>query len=543
MLHYKLFVLLAGFFNATPAINMTMLSAANLAEKNVIQTELNDLGIDLSLENEDSKKIIAAYKTFNEKEHKESYLAFYIHDKELKQTIKNINVTIKKSVAIETFSLAPSITNRYEALYFGSTDDNRIHKYAVQIDYDLSTYKYIEFNIGRMTLSDGESISYPFNVTYNNDNYQYSIKDVIELKNTKAGSIFLEENAGANKFFSGSKGKHNILYGFDIDSNYNINQLQEVEFIYDLYKTEALAYSEPNQDLMTGLATSKIAKLFTSKGFFDKDYLESKEFKARNISYTNNEKKFIESYFPQHYELIQSGVNKTIVPEELISERNGWFEHHSYKWNSIMKMSEIEDYANQDMARLVDKMFPENEYVVTIDAFEVQKSYLSKIPNSARANLNPNKNGDMIHHFFDDNPYRDPRCIWLNDVYGVSIKGAFNTTNGTHKCIYYNTIEPTNIEIIRMKYLDEQENPYDLSVLTKPIDITDRIGDSEAEKDPLKDLFKRISNFFRTIYNWFIKNPWCFYLILGFFALCILLPFIAMLLGAFNDMNNVFKRR
>lgn len=547
MLHYKLFLSLASvFFASAPSINVALVNhskmmAQSLTEVNVIDSELKELGIDLSVQNEDSKKIIVAYKVFNEQEKEQSFLVFYIHDKDLEQTIKNVNITIKKSVAKETYNLAPSITNRYEALYFGSTNDKRVHKYAVQIDYDLSTYKYIEFNIGRMTLSDGESTSYPFTVLYNGDNYQYQIKDVIELKNTKAGSIFLEENAGANKFFAGSKGKHNVLYGFDVE-DYAISQLQEIEFIYDLYKMEAIAYSEPNSNTST-IAQSATADLFTSKGFFDKDYLESDAFKKRGITYTKRELEFIEDYFINHYELIKSGVSKTITPQELVTNRNGWFERHSYKWNSIMKMSELEEYTNSSMAGLVNKLFPKNEFVVTIDSFDVQKSYLSKIPNSSRANLHPSKNGDMIHHFFDDNPYRDPRCLWLNDVYGIPIKGMFNITPGTHKCIYYNTIEPTNIEVVRMKFLDEQDNPYDLSVITKPIDVTERIGDDEAEKKPdlFGDLIKKIIEILKKVYNWFIKNPWCFYLIIGFFALCILMPFISMFFGAFKDMKRVFK--
>ncbi len=533
MLKYKLFMSIASvFFTASPSINMVALNAVDLTKNNVLQTELDEIGIDLSQENESSRKIIAAYKTFNENEHKESYLVFYIHDKELTQTIKTVNVTIKKSAAYESFKMAPSITNRYEAIYFGSTD--RVHKYAVKIDYELKNYKYIEFNIGRMTLSDGESISYPFNVTYNNEDYQYTIKDVIELKNTKAGALYLEEHADFIKIFNGSYGKHNVLYGFDIDSKYEINQLQEVEFLYDLYKMEAIAHANINITDGIFIPQAKHTTLLTSKGLFDKDYFESDKFKARNVNYTESEKAFIESYFPQHYELVKSGENKTVAPYDLEVNRSGLFEQHSYKWNSIIKMSELKKSANSDMAKLIENLFPENEYVCTIGAYDVQKSYLSKIPKSERANLNPAKIGDKIHHFFDDDPYRDPRCLWLNDVYDVPIKGSFNSTPGLEKCVYYNTLEPTKIEVVRMKFLDEQENPYDLSVITKPIDVTERVGDPDADNDdPVRNFLWAIIEFFKNLVKFFRENPWAFYLIIAFFLFCIIWPKLSRFIKLF----------
>ncbi len=480
---------------------------------NIVDEDLSNLGINPLTLNADSKKIIAVTDK-HDSESGINYLIFFVQDKDLIQEIKSINITTKVANSVSEFENANSSTKRYSCALIATSSNGLIHKYACEIDSNISSYLCKQYTFGRATLENGESRSYPLTATFDGKNYQYSITDTIELKNTKAASIYLEEHNDIVQGFLGSRGKNNIMYGLSVE-NYDINQLEEIEFIYDLYKFEAMA---------SGDQVLWVEQIKTSGGFFDENYINSNLFKTHGVTYTDEELKEIAKYYPDYYELVQSGYSSTISNTSYTTKTYGLFKHNTYKWDSIIKMSDLENHASKETAQLIKDSFPDQEFVVTLASYDVEKKQDSY--RSDKAHLCQMAK-DMLHKYFGDKK-RDPRYYWLQDKYGIT------TDYPSYNCIYFNSLAPKNIEVVRMKFIDDEENPYDLSVITEPIDISLFTGDKNSEKG-IDDWFKELINNFL---NWLKKNKWVIGLAIGILAALFLLP---LLLTFVNLIKELFR--
>ncbi len=504
----KLLLLSALYFatcnNYTPAAAVgDLIVTKKMAQSysNVVDEDMKNLGIDINSIPTNSMKMLACTE---QSVKGENFLVFFIYDKDLYSEIKNVNITVKHAATVTAFNDITGTTKRYKTKLVATSSNGCVHKYMCQIDQDIQQYHCKEYVFGRVTLETGESTSYPFTTTINGSDYQYSIQDVITLNNTKAASIYLEQHNDYSQGLLGSKGRNNVMYGLSVN-NYKIDQLEEIEFIYDLYNFEAVACG--NQFLWS-------ETLKTSNGFFDEEYINSSEFKSHGVTYSEEEMQEIKKYYPDYYELVERGVDKVVTNTTYETKTHGIFKHNTYKWDSIIKMSDLENHASKETAELIKKTFPSQDFVVTVDSFDVEKRQDSKVGGKSKL---CQLQKDQLHKTVGTKE-RDPRYWWLQDKYGIKPEWP------SYDTMYYCSKMPKNIEVVRMKFIDEKQNPYDLSVITTPIDITDFTGDPNAEKS----VFDFVIDIFKETIDWLKKNQWILWLVGGIlvvlFALMILSP-------------------
>ena len=69
--------------------------------------------------------------------------------------------------------------------------------------------------------------------------------------------------------------------------------------------------------------------------------------------------------------------------------------------------------------------------------------------------------------------------------------------------IYYQTQTIKQLEIVRMKFLDHQDNEYDLSAISTPVDAEEFIDVSVAD-----DALDWLKNYFDSFATFFEKYAW-----------------------------------
>ena len=474
---------------------------ANNVPTNEVELDLYNLGIDTSAYTKDSETELLLFAEVKEE------LYFYVFNYATGQDFANITFSSRGANDIEALNETEYTYNSCSLNYYASSENKQFVKYKV-LDYEIeSEYKYRQYDLHKLNFEISGDVyvsledSYIFHteddgsITYTKRGYSYlSLSDV-----TVYNLLLNQSNPLENWFGYNLYGRYTSWYGFNCD-NYKIEDLLEIQITaleYDLefYTSEDYQYSFMFQE-----ADEQVETLYK------------------------------------------------INPEVKEYEKRGFFSKEICSWNQILKISDIETMHEEgnlsdDIYNFANDYFAKNEFLVNFADFEYSAnagyavSSFSWDPNSGfHDELNP-----LID--FSTMSEDDKICYQLwNNYYNRNFPAGFPSTSQGYSYNKITTKGNSSAQAVRMKFIDIEDNYYDLAVITDPKDSSGTIGDggfnefndamnefANSWNNIISTLHKgllHVQNFFNVISDFFIQYPWVGYSIIAFFALLIIYKFI-----------------
>ena len=452
---------------------------------NGVDAELYKMGVKThdyysSMENQ----IVALTDKYDNNRHQE-LLVFYVFNPYPTKAYSTSNISYCYMDEIDESEEIKFLTHRVEIEYLESNGSGYFQKYIAK-DIPIIQSKYKAYKITKLSYDDDTFDVYNsvFKFTQNSDgtiDYVKEQLDVIELENENVVNV-LSDSLEVKK-----DGVNNIFYGFDI-KNYDISKLLEIEVVYDEYDYEVVTFGTPDGYSET---------VASHEGVFEEEYIKEK-INNYELILSSEELKTIEKYYPT-YSKTKSNITKKITSDdESIIESNKWYfgSTPSIKWDSIIKVDDIDKHIDDNYIKAaILKKFSNNEFVITIEQFEAFYSKSSNYEDKVTFYGTRDSRSDELYKYFEEHGKKCPLRMWQEEKYiskNYYYGGDFPIKHYSKNCLAYcqsKTVK--NLETVRLKFFDQKNNEYDLSVISTPIDAIDYDDGSSGSSNIFSDWIKK----------------------------------------------------
>ncbi len=440
------------------SIFLTSLPGATLLESNdhsSCEEDLLHLGIDINSYKKGEQADLVLLAERND------YLLLYFFNPDLNVNYLTIDFEFTSSNNLEILKSNEKEHFDAKLTTLSKSNDGMFTKF--KIDFDIPDENYRLYNLRQIIYGSGTS-SYVIGDSYlyytmsdGTKKYEMEQMDYLELKDTLMYEFFIEEDMFGGSDWDPLNGRNVFFYGFNQD-RYDIDKLDEIEASYYEYDLNAIVSTGENSGSPLVVNRQNRYSMFSGGK------------NGRFNTLINNEK-FISK--------------KVIEPERKMVPGSSFlfFKKEEVNWNRIMKFSEIDDICSEELGSKLKSYFSGSEYIIEFAdySYDFVKSSISWIPSRAK---------ELIT---DKEYYEDVLAYlkWFNSNMNWENSSDFNQ----YKIPFaraYNTKYIDRAQIIRMKFRDVFDNPYDVSVITTPISssgVVDGSTDVEVSFDNGSFLF------------------------------------------------------
>lgn len=492
------FTTVTSDLNFDAEANLILTYSTRQIVTNAVDVELYKIGVNTQEYYASMESQIVALTDKYDTNRSQDLLVFYVFNPNPLKEYSLANISYYYSDELEEDGKMTFTSLRTEVEFLQSNGNGYFQKYIVT-DLSIQPTKYKAYKITKLTCDDGKYDAYDSIFKFEEQadgsiSYSREKIDLVYLENEKALNYYIAENWDA---LNAETGKNNVFYGFDI-RNYDIKQLLEIEVAYNLCDYEAIAYA--------GASSFAIAPSFDiHKGVFDEEWVKEK-IEKNELDLTKEELEFLSVYYPS-FKTVDNNLNKTITPgsETVYGDFRLFFGREEYKWDNIIKMSSLDEYNISNpyfKAQLVSD-FGQNDFVIYIDSFDATCSFESSLDERCDLYRSTSQSNDEIFTYFENRGKPCPKTMWLKEIYGAYNSYFPIIAHEKNMSIYYQTQTIKQLEIVRMKFLDHQDNEYDLSAISTPVDAEEFIDVSVAD-----DALDWLKNYFDSFATFFEKYAW-----------------------------------
>lgn len=465
--------------------NNTIQLRANEIEINSIDQELIESGMSeetfkLDLESNEDVSVLLFVEPMEEKENYFIYFYDPIGISHFNFQILQIGYcTNDKESELEKDSNLKVLDHTLKLL--GYSSNNCVAKYSLTMDVEWNTYR--RYSIRQtMYMSSrpflrkwqilGDEYLYYNDALDNSVKYHYKKANYISLNNVHCSSfIAFNESFWQSLFTNARSGNEFYFYGFSVD-NYSIDNLNEVEIIYNYQSLEAYWFL-----LEFGIGA-----------FFNPDVEKASQYDLRYVP-TFGEEKLEDTII-----LESDKVDETF-------DTYFWKPKKELKFNSISNYSDLIKNDNDSFSSYIQSNFNGCDYVVNFASFNAHK-YDDKVDLDAES---LQKAPELISYLKSTNLFEDEK------EYYASVLAGF-----MHK---YKTTYIYNVELVRLRFETEGKE-YDLQVITAPVE-------TEGVKGTLSS---NVLSLFERIVNWFKRQSTTIKVIIVILCLIVFGPFVFFLI-------------